>query len=315
MEWIDQLNKAVDYVELHLKDKINYEEAARICCCSLSKFQQIFMLSTGVSISEYIRFRRMSIAAHELIHTDIKIIDLALMLDYESPEAFTRAYQAFHGVPPSVTRKTGVFDEYDRVVYQMLIYGGRSKMGANKILRIETERLIIRKITPDDWKDLLEIALSNERSEFAGCDHPWPTDEAGIKAAAAYFSKEHQFWAVEAKDNHQVVCFINFNSMDRDQSLDIGHIINDAYSGLEYDYEALKALFNYGFLQLGAAQIQASWALHDENKLAPLLKLRMKITETGMADKFRQDADGKVSQFESCTLTVTKAEWLSKPAR
>lgn len=164
MEWIDNLNRAIGYIELHLKEKLDYEEAAKICCCSLSKFQQIFLLSTGVTLSEYVRYRRMTIAAHELINTDIKVIDLALMLDYDSPEAFTRAYQSFHGVPPSVTRKTRTFDEYDRIVFQIQIYGGRSKMGANKILRIETERLIIRKFVLDDWKDLLEIAISKEQS-------------------------------------------------------------------------------------------------------------------------------------------------------
>lgn len=315
MEWLDQLNRVIGYIELHLKEKPDYEEAAKICCCSLSKFQQIFLLSTGATLSEYVRYRRMTIAAYELINTDIKVLDLALMLDYDSPEAFTRAYQSFHGVPPSITRKTGVFDEYDRIVFQIQIYGGRAKMGVNKILRIETERLIIRKFKPDDWKDLLEIAISNEKSPFADCDHAWPTDEAGIKGAVEYFSKEHQFWAVEVKDLHKVVCLINFNFMDDEQTLDIGHIINTDYIGHYYDYEALKALYNYGFLQLGAERIQAGWALHDKDKLTPLLKLGMKITETGMADKFRPDSDGKISQFEGCKLIVTKEEWLTNPAK
>lgn len=315
MEWIDQLNKAIGYIELHLKEKQDYEEAAKICCCSLSKFQQIFLLSTGVTLSEYVRYRRMTIAAHELINTDIKVLDLALMLDYDSPEAFTRAYQSFHGVPPSVTRKTGVFDEFDRIVFLIQIYGGRAKIGANKIMRIETERLIIRKFTSDDWKDLLEIAISNEKSPFADCDHAWPIDEAGIKGAVEYFSKEHQFWAVEVKDLHKVVCFINFNFMDDEQTLDIGHIIHTDYFGHDYDYEALKALYNYGFLQLGAEKIQAGWALQDKDKLTPLLKLGMKITEIGPADKFRPDPDGKISQFEGCKLIVTKEEWLTNPAK
>lgn len=64
MEWIDNLNRAIGYIELHLKEKLDYEEAAKICCCSLSKFQQIFLLSTGVTLSEYVRYRRMTIAAH-----------------------------------------------------------------------------------------------------------------------------------------------------------------------------------------------------------------------------------------------------------
>lgn len=315
MEWIDNLNRAIGYIELHLKEKLDYEEAAKICCCSLSKFQQIFLLSTGVTLSEYVRYRRMTIAAHELIKTDIKIVDLAFMFDYDSPEAFTRAYQSFHGVPPSVTRKTRIFDEYDRIVFQIQIYGGRSKMGSNKILRIETERLIIRKFVPEDWKDLQEIAISKEQSPFACCDHTWPTDEAGIKDAVEYFSKEHQFWAVEVKDLKKVVCLINFNYMDDEQTLDIGHVMNLEYLGNDYDYEALKVLYNYGFIQLGAERIQANWALNDKDKLAPLLKLGMKVTRTGMIDKFKPDANGKVSQFEGCQLIITKNEWLTNPAK
>lgn len=50
MEWIDQLNNAIGYLESHLKEKIDYEEAAKIYCCSLSRFQQVFLLSTGVTV-------------------------------------------------------------------------------------------------------------------------------------------------------------------------------------------------------------------------------------------------------------------------
>lgn len=314
MEWIDQLNKSIVYIEKHLKEKVDYKEAARICSCSLSKFQQIFLLSTGLTVSEYVRYRRMSIAAKKLIKTDRKVIDLALMFDYDSPEAFTRAYQAFHGVPPSITRKTGVHDQFDRIVFQAYIYGGRAKMGTKKIMRIETERLIVRKFKHDDWRDLLKIALSNEQSPFANCDHAWPTDENGIKNALTYFINEHPFWAVEVKELAKVVCFINFNFMDDERTLDIGHIINSDYLEQGYEYEALKALYNYGFVQLGAERIQASWALHDDDKLKPLFKLGMNITETKISTTFRPDPDGKISTFERCTLVVTKEEWLSHPA-
>jgi ribosomal-protein-alanine N-acetyltransferase len=188
-------------------------------------------------------------------------------------------------------------------------------MGSNKILRIETERLIIRKFVPDDWKDLQEIAISKKQSQFADCDHTWPTDEAGIKGAVEYFSKGHQFLAVEVKDLHKVVCLINFNFMDDERTLDIGHVINSEYLSNDYEYEALKALYNYGFIQLGAERIQANWALNDKDKLAPLFKLGMKVTETGMANKFKPDMDGKISQFEGCKLIITKEEWLTNPAR
>lgn len=245
LEWIDQLNKSIGYFELHLKEKLNYKEVAKICCCSLSKFQQMFLLATGITPSEYVRYRRMTVAAHELLNSDIKIVNLAAMFDYDSPEAFSRAYQLFHGVSPSVTRKTGVFEEYERIVFHLQIYGGKAKLGANRILRIETERLIIRKFTLDDWEDLLAIAISNERSPFADCDHAWPTDESGIKATVKYFSLENQFWAVEVKDLKKVVCFINFNFTDDEKTLDIGHIMNSEYDGDDYAYDANGAVSQF----------------------------------------------------------------------
>jgi RimJ/RimL family protein N-acetyltransferase len=124
----------------------------------------------------------------------------------------------------------------------------------------------------------------------------------------------YQFWAVEAKELQKVVCFINFNSMDEAQTLDIGHITNSEYLNDGYDYEALKALYNYGFLQLGAERIIAHWALHDKEKLAPLIKLGMKITETNIGNKFRPNPEGIVEQFEGCTLTITREEWITNPA-
>ena len=313
MEWVEKLNKAIGYIEEHLRGELNYNEVIKICCCSLPKFQQMFSITCGVPVSEYIRNRRMTVAAHELINTDIKIIDLALMLGYDSPESFTRAYQLFHGVSPSTTRKTKSYEEYYRASIQIQVYGGKFKMGTKPTMRIETERLIIRKFQPDDWKDLQEISMSNANSEFGDCDEQWPTDENGIKSACNYIATEHQFWAVEVKEINKVVCFINFNGINQNQNLNIGHIINANYLGNNYEYEALKALYNYGFLELGVLKISATWTLADNEKLAPLKKLGMKIVKTFMTNKFRPNSDGTTSQFEACSLLVTREEWITNP--
>lgn len=186
-------------------------------------------------------------------------------------------------------------------------------MGSKNILRIETERLIIRKFTPDDWRDLQEIAMSKEKSEYAACDHSWPTDEAGVKEMAEYFSKEAPFWAVELKEQKKVVCLVNFNYMDEEQSLDIGHVMNLAYCGNDYEYEALKALYNFAFIKLGAERIQAIWAINDKEKLEPLYRLGMKIVKTFTNPKFHPNPDGTTSYFDACILAVTKEEWLANP--
>lgn len=187
-------------------------------------------------------------------------------------------------------------------------------MSEEIITRIETERLILRKFQPEDWRDLQEIAVSNANSEFGDCDEQWPTDDGSVQDMCGYFAEEQQFWAVEVKALQKVVCFVNFNGIDENQSLNIGHVMNLKYSGNDYEYEALKALYNYGFLAFGAREISATWTLADREKLAPLEKLGMKIVSTFMADKFRPDEDGTTSQFEGCRLAVSRNDWITHPA-
>lgn len=106
MEWIDRLNRAMDYVESHLEGP-DWQEAAGIACCSPYHFQRMFALLAGVSLSEYVRRRRMSRAAADL-QSGERILDVALKYGYSSPTAFNRAFQAVHGLPPSQAKKPGV---------------------------------------------------------------------------------------------------------------------------------------------------------------------------------------------------------------
>lgn len=106
MEWIDRLNRAMDYVERHLEGP-DWQEAAGIACCSPYHFQRMFALLSGVSLSEYVRRRKMSRAAADL-QSGERILDVALKYGYSSPTAFNRAFQAVHGLPPSQAKKPGV---------------------------------------------------------------------------------------------------------------------------------------------------------------------------------------------------------------
>lgn len=105
MEWIDRLNRAVEYLEEHLEAP-ELREAAKIACCSPYHFQRMFTLLAGVPLSEYIRRRRMSRAAADL-QSGAKILDAALKYGYSSPTAFNRAFQAVHGLPPSAAKTPG----------------------------------------------------------------------------------------------------------------------------------------------------------------------------------------------------------------
>ncbi len=124
MIWLERLNRAMDYVEEHLEEPICYDDAARLACCSTYHFQRMFSYIAGVPLSEYIRRRRMSVAALELQRGGGKVIDLALRMGYDSPTAFTRAFQSVHGVPPSAARKAGVrLQAYPRITFHLSIKG------------------------------------------------------------------------------------------------------------------------------------------------------------------------------------------------
>lgn len=105
MEWIERLNRAMEYLECHLTEEISYEELGRIACCSAYHFQRMFGYLADVSLAEYIRRRRMSLAAVDLQSGDEKIIDLSLKYGYTSPTAFNRAFQSVHGMTPSAARR------------------------------------------------------------------------------------------------------------------------------------------------------------------------------------------------------------------
>ena len=107
MEWLKRLGAAIDYIEENLDKEISYDEAAHIACCSTYYFQRIFSYVSGVSLSEYIRRRKMTQAAFELQRTDNKVIDVAHKYGYSSPTSFNRAFQSVHGIAPIAAKSMG----------------------------------------------------------------------------------------------------------------------------------------------------------------------------------------------------------------
>lgn len=108
MEWIEQLNRAINYMEEHLEEGIELEKVAEIACCSAFHFQRMFSYIANIPLSEYIRRRKMTRAALDLQKKDFKIIDIALKYGYDSPTAFTRAFKNVHGISPSDARAGGM---------------------------------------------------------------------------------------------------------------------------------------------------------------------------------------------------------------
>ncbi|MDR0883817.1 MAG: AraC family transcriptional regulator [Oscillospiraceae bacterium] len=108
MNWIESLTKAIDYIEQHLTDAIDADELSRQVYSSSAHFQLIFHIVMGLTVGEYIRNRRLSLAAQDLLRSGEKIKDIAARYQYDSQEGFSKAFTRFHGIPPSKASQDNV---------------------------------------------------------------------------------------------------------------------------------------------------------------------------------------------------------------
>ncbi len=78
----------------------------------------------GFSLGDYIRMRRLTLAAEDLMRTGDKIIDIALKYGYDTPESFSRAFQRFHGITPTEARRGGIIKSFFRLSVKLILLGG-----------------------------------------------------------------------------------------------------------------------------------------------------------------------------------------------
>ncbi|MDE5931756.1 MAG: AraC family transcriptional regulator [Lachnospiraceae bacterium] len=105
MEWTEAIDMAIKYIEEHITEDITAEDIAGQVHISPFYFQKGFSLLCGCSISEYIRNRRLTLAAGELVAENVRVIDVAVKYCYDSPDSFTKAFYRFHGATPSMVQK------------------------------------------------------------------------------------------------------------------------------------------------------------------------------------------------------------------
>jgi AraC family transcriptional regulator len=126
MDLLTNLNGAIRYIEDNLANEIDLQEAARQARCSEYHFKRMFSFLAGISLSEYIRRRRLTLAAFELADSNVKVIDIAMKYGYNSPDSFARAFQNLHGITPSEAKKNGhSLKSYPRMAFQLSIKGGK----------------------------------------------------------------------------------------------------------------------------------------------------------------------------------------------
>lgn len=146
MALVESLQRAIDFMEENLLDAITIDDIAKQANLSSFHFQRIFMILTDMSVGEYLRRRRLTLAAQELSSTDSKIIDLAFKYGYETPESFARAFRKHHGITPTEARKgKGKLQSYNCLVIQVNLKGAEPmnyrivKRGAFEAIGIKRE--------------------------------------------------------------------------------------------------------------------------------------------------------------------------------
>lgn len=112
MTFYDNLNSALDYLEDHLEGELDYQALAHRAGVSLGTLQRIFPLFAGITLTDYIRRRRLTLAGKDLAQTDARVIDIAAKYGYDSAVAFSRAFHKFHGINPSAVKNTTVELKY-----------------------------------------------------------------------------------------------------------------------------------------------------------------------------------------------------------
>jgi AraC family transcriptional regulator len=174
VEWTTALKKAIAYIESHLKDEIDAYDVAKDVYISPYYFQKGFSLVTGYTIAEYIRNRRLYLAALELIRGDKKVIDVAYEYGYETPESFTKAFARFHGVSPlQIRNDASKIKPFLPLQITIKISGGSSmdykveKMESFKVIgfeRVFSEDNSYQEI-PKFWEEFCTNCMQHKNSD------------------------------------------------------------------------------------------------------------------------------------------------------
>ena len=125
MDWIQGIQRAIDYMEENITEELDLCEAAKRAYSSPFHFQRVFGILCGYSAGDYIRMRRLSLAGEELSKGDAKIIDVALKYGYDTPEGFSRAFTAFHGISPSEAKRGGKVRIFTPLSIKLILTGGK----------------------------------------------------------------------------------------------------------------------------------------------------------------------------------------------
>lgn len=160
MDWLNAMNNAVEYLEANITEKIDIEKVAKIALSSTFHFQRMYHMITGVTIAEYVRRRRLTLAAQDILSGE-KVIDVAYKYGYETPESFTKAFRKMHGISPSAAREPGTnLNAYPKLSFHISIKGDKNmnyKMIEKESFAIIGKQKKITAVNGENFKQVPEF--------------------------------------------------------------------------------------------------------------------------------------------------------------
>ncbi|HWS28516.1 MAG TPA: GyrI-like domain-containing protein [Clostridia bacterium] len=148
MQWVDRMNRVMEYLEGHLTEEIDPNAISRIMACPYSVFQRSFAPVTGIQLSEYIRRRRLSCAAYELQNMEQRVLDIAVKYGYDSADAFAAAFKRMHGITPQEAKKADAKLKFFARLNFTLMITGVNEMDYRVLDKKAFNVLGIRRTTP-----------------------------------------------------------------------------------------------------------------------------------------------------------------------
>jgi RimJ/RimL family protein N-acetyltransferase len=176
----------------------------------------------------------------------------------------------------------------------------------------ETERLIIRRFTTEDWRDLQEYVSQKEVTRY---DHDYPHTDEDCRKIAEHFSKGRGFWAVCLKDSGKMIGHIVCNQKDPPEFLTwhIGFVFNPAFYGQGYATESCRRILQYVFEELGAHRVES--ACHPDNTPAWKLLERLWMRREAHHQKsgfIKKTPAGEPIWWDSYVYAILEEEWVGK---
>jgi len=149
------------------------------------------------------------------------------------------------------------------------------------VVSLETDRLIIRSFVPEDWRDLQEIAIAYQASEWARFEDPWPTSDEDVQNMTKWFASADEFLAVCLKSSGVVFGLVAINRRNDQERVihNLGYVFHPGYGGQGYATEGCRAAMDYLFDEIEVDGILTG--THPDNEPSVRLLARLGIKPIG----------------------------------